>query len=191
MDTNSCKHTVSDLMERFRAGDREAFTMLYRRHYAEVARFAFYMTGEQSRAEELSQDVFVWLVDHPNAFEAGLGTLPAFLKGVARNLLRRRWRRERRWQSLEEFLLRQPGAKELIAPGKELSAGVDAEILRQGIALLPLKYRATIVLCDLEGESYEEAAVVLRCPVGTVRSRLHRGRRLLAEQFERIEGRHR
>lgn len=184
-DESSFAGPQQDLWDRFRAGDREAFTILYRRHYAEVARFALYMTGEQSRGEELSQDVFVWLVDHPKAFDPALGTLPAFLKGIARNLLRRQWRNERRWRSLDEMTLRQPAAKELIAPSVAMSAAADAAVLRKAITRLPLKYRAAIVLCDLEGESYEEAAVALQCSVGTVRSRLHRARRLLAEQFER------
>ena len=143
----------SDLLGRFRAGDAESFTMLYRRHYEEVARFAVYMTGEQGKEEELSQEVFVWLAEHRNAYESGFGTLPAFLKGVARNLLRRRWRDERRWQSLDEMVSQQPSAKELIAPGKEFSAAVDAAILRKAIARLPLKYREAIVLCDLESAS--------------------------------------
>jgi RNA polymerase sigma-70 factor, ECF subfamily len=184
VEAKSAAPAESGLIERFGAGDREAFTTLYRRHYAEIARFAMYMTGDQSKAEELSHDVFVWLIDHPRAFQSELGTFPAFLKGVARNLLRRHWRNQRRWQSLDEMILRQPAAKELIAAGKELSTGVDAAVLRKAIARLPLKYREAIVLCDLEGDSYEEAAVVMRCPVGTIRSRLHRARRLLAEQFE-------
>ena len=71
----------------------------------------------------------------------------------------------------------------MIAPRNELSNGVDVALLRKAITRLPLKYREAIVLCDLEGKSYEEAAVVLECPVGTVRSRLHRARRLLTEQF--------
>ena len=178
METNCSEQTEPVLMERFRAGDAEAFAAIYRRHYAEVARFAMYMVGDRSKAEELSQDVFVWLADHPNAYESRLGTLPAFLKGVARNLLRRQWRDERRWHSLDEI-----AAQELAAPREELSNGVDAALLRKAISSLPLKYREVIVLCDLEGESYEEAALVLQCPVGTVRSRLHRARRLLTEQF--------
>jgi RNA polymerase sigma-70 factor (ECF subfamily) len=190
-DENSFAGLQQDLWDRFRAGDREAFTIIYRRYYAEVTRFAIYMSGEQSKGEELSQDVFVWLMDHPKAFDSQLGTLPAFLKGIARNLVRRQWRNERRWRSLEEMNLRQPEAKELIAPSEETSAGADAALLRKAIIRLPLKYRAAIVLCDLEGESYEEAAVALQCPVGTVRSRLHRARRMLAEQFDREDRRQR
>lgn len=189
METNGSEQPESVLMERFRSGDAEAFTALYRRHYAEVARFAMYMMGDGSKAEELSQDVFVWLVDHPKAYESRFGSLPVFLKGVARNLARRRWRNERRWHSLDEMTRGQHAAQELIAPPKELSAVVDAAVLRKAINRLAPKYREAIVLCDLEGESYEEAARVLECPVGTVRSRLHRARRLLTEQFERNDRR--
>jgi RNA polymerase sigma-70 factor (ECF subfamily) len=56
--------------------------------------------------------------------------------------------------------------------------------LLQAIAALPLRYREAVALCDLEGKSYEEASVILECPVGTVRSRLHRARGLLARKLE-------
>jgi len=79
-----------ELPIRFHDGDREAFTALYRAHFPAVFRFAFYMTGDRILAGEIAQDVFVWLVHHPGAFDAERGELPAFLGGVARKLLHRR-----------------------------------------------------------------------------------------------------
>ena len=55
--------------------------------------------------------------------------------------------------------------------------------LRQAVATLPGKYREAVVLCDLEEMSYEEAALALGCPIGTVRSRLHRARAILLEKL--------
>jgi RNA polymerase sigma-70 factor (ECF subfamily) len=183
--SNFSEQAESELIERLRAGDAEAFGALYRKHYAQIVRFTIYLMGDQSKAEELTQDVFVWLVKHPNAYESKLGSLPAFLKGVARNLLRRQLRQERRWHSLDELMSREQLAHEFLTSQNELSTEIDAGLLRKAIGKLALKYREAIVLCDLEGQSYEEAAGVLRCPVGTVRSRLHRARRLLTEQFTR------
>src|ERR1700677_3035491 len=91
---------VSDdgsLIHRFRAGDRNAFTALYRIHHTAVFRFAFHMTADPVKAAEITQDVFVWLIHHAADFDPQRGALPAFLAGVARKLLQRRQRSERRW----------------------------------------------------------------------------------------------
>jgi RNA polymerase sigma-70 factor (ECF subfamily) len=174
----------SDLIRCFQQGDREAFTTLYRMHHPAVARFTFYMTGDREKAEELTQEAFVWLIHHPLSFDSSLGTLAAFLGGVARKLLQRQWRRDRLWQSLEELLRRQPSAREWTAPGVDPAQAVDSESLRKAIILLPPRYREAIVLCELEGKSYEEAAIFLKCPIGTVRSRLHRARVMLVDKFQ-------
>ena len=162
------------LIERFRTGDREAFAEVYRRHSAPVFRFALGMTGDAGKAGELTQDVFVWLIHHARQFDPERGDLGAFLGGVARKLLYHRERDERRWLPLAEAPARE----------SEASAEIDAAALRRAIALLPDHYREAVVLCDLDSKTYEEAAAVLECAVGTVRSRLHRGRELLARKLQ-------
>jgi RNA polymerase sigma-70 factor (ECF subfamily) len=168
----------SRLMERFRAGDREAFAEMYRIHHAAVFHFALGMTGDRIKAGELTQDVFVWLIHHPAQFDPARGELGAFLGGVARKLLYRRERDERRWLPLAEAA--QPRAGDFNGAS---SRAIDAAELRKAIALLPDHYREAVVLCDLQSKSYEEAAVLLECAVGTVRSRLHRARELLARKL--------
>ena len=186
LPSNECdqdRSAETDLIRRFQQGDREAFTALYRMHQPAVARFTFYMTGDPDKAEEVTQDVFVWLIHHPLAFDSTLGTLSAFLGGVARKLLQRQWRRQRPWQSLEGLLGRHSSASEWPAPTVDLARTIDSASLRKAIASLPPRYREAIVLCELEGNSYEEAAILLKCPIGTLRSRLHRARYLLMEKF--------
>jgi RNA polymerase sigma-70 factor (ECF subfamily) len=173
-----------DLLLRFREGDREAFTTLYRAHFPAVFRFAFYMTGDRIRAGEITQDVFVWLVHHPGDFDAERGDLPAFLGGVARKFVHRRQQNERRWLPLEEASAARregPGATEF-ALGLERRQ--DVVELRKAIAALPERYREAVVLCDLQEKSYEQAAQELGCALGTVRSRLHRARELLVRKFQ-------
>jgi RNA polymerase sigma-70 factor (ECF subfamily) len=171
------------LVERFRAGDRDAFTMLYRAHFPSVYRFAFYMTGDRIRAGEITQDVFVWLVHHPGEFDADRGDLAAFLGGVARKLLLRQQRSERRWLPLDE-----PAAPRGRQNRDDVVSGLEREQeaaqLRKAIAALPARYREAVVLCDLEAKSYDEAAAMLGCATGTVRSRLHRARELLVRKFQ-------
>jgi len=167
-----------DLVERFRKGDREAFAALYRTHFPAVFRFAFYMTGDRIRAAEITQDVFVWLVHHPGGFDARRGDLGAFLGGVARKFVRRERSRAQRWLPLLES-----AAWSETDFAADLEREQEVAELRKAIAALPERYREAVVLCDLNGGAYEEVAALLGCAVGTVRSRLHRARGLLAKKF--------
>jgi RNA polymerase sigma-70 factor (ECF subfamily) len=172
-----------DLLRRFCGGDREAFTALYRAHFPAVFRFVLYMTGDRIEAGEITQDVFVWLVHHPGDFDPVRGELPAFLGGVARKMLHRRQQVDRRWLPLQESALGPAGEAET-----DFVSGIakrqDVEELRRAIAALPERYRQALVLCDLEEKSYQQAAEELGCALGTVRSRLHRARELLARKFQ-------
>lgn len=170
----------SELLKRFRAGDREAFTLVYRAHQTAIFRFALLMTGDRSKAADVTQDVFIWLINHAGNFDPARGALGPFLAGVARKFLQRRRGEEFRWTQLDERAL----ASENTDPREEdPDAASDAEGLRRAILALPEKYREVVVRCDLEEKSYEEAAAVIGCAVGTVRSRLHRARGLLARKL--------
>jgi RNA polymerase sigma-70 factor (ECF subfamily) len=164
-----------DLLERFRAGDSDAFTEIYRAHRNAVTRFALFMTGDEAKAIEVAQDVFVWLVRNPSGFDPERGDLGAYLVGVARKILKRRFSEEHRWVSLKESTT--------ASPSSQSSSEADVIRLRKAIAVLPERYRAVVILCDLEERSYEEAATILECAVGTVRSRLHRARAMLARKL--------
>ncbi len=166
----------AELLERFRAGDRDAFTILYRAHQASVFRFALAMTADETRAADVTQDVFIWLIAHTGSFDPARGSLGAFLSGVARKFLRRKRAEEMRWAPLDEITLAEP---------RSSPADSDAETLRRAIVALPEKYREVVVHCDLEEKSYEEAAGAMGIAVGTVRSRLHRARALLARKLDR------
>ncbi len=156
--------------------DREGFAALYQAHHQAIYRFALHMTGDPAGAAEVTQDVFVWLIHHPTKYDPARGEPGAFLTGVARKMLHRRERSLRRWLPFgQEFENR--GS----APG--LDEALDAAALRRAVARLPLRYREAVVLCDLESSSYEEAAAALACAVGTVKSRVHRGRELLARKL--------
>ncbi len=166
-----------DLLGRFRGGDRDAFTVLYRGHSPAVYRFALLMTGDEVKAADVTQDVFVWLLDHSAKFDPERGELGSFLTGVTRKFLQRRGGEERRWMPLEDVFAAVDG-------DRERDAESDADMLRRAIAALPATYREVVVRCDLEGRSYEETAALMECAVGTVRSRLHRARALLSRKLE-------
>jgi RNA polymerase sigma factor (sigma-70 family) len=170
-----------DLVDRFRHGDREAFAALYRRHFPAVYRFAFYMTNDGTRAGEITQDVFIWLAGHAAQFDPVRGDLGAFLGGVARKFVHRQQRHDQRWLPLEEAGGHSSDSADFVGG---LERQQEAAGLRKAIAALPARYREAVVLCDLEGRSYEEAATAMGCAVGTVRSRLFRARELLVRKFQ-------
>ncbi len=166
-----------DLLLRMQSGDRDAFAALYRGHQAAVYRFALQMSGSEAAAEDVVQETFLTLMRDAGAYDARRGSLGSFLYGVARNHVLRRL--ERRWILGEE-------AAELAAAEHTESDLAKSELIaavRAAVLALPVHYREVVVLCDLEEVDYAEAAVTLSCSVGTVRSRLHRGRRLLARRL--------
>ncbi|HJZ99355.1 MAG TPA: sigma-70 family RNA polymerase sigma factor [Candidatus Solibacter sp.] len=167
-----------ELVSRFRAGDREAFLALYRAHAPSIFRYSLHMTADRMRAEEITQDVFVWLLHHAGEWDEARGALNAFLGGVARKLLLRQQRSDRRWTPLAE------SAAASSTWDGALEREQEAAALRRAIGALPERYREAVVLCDLEGKSYEETAAIQGCAVGTVRSRLHRARELLARKLQ-------
>jgi len=110
----------------------------------------------------------------------------AWLSGIARNHARRRLEREREVVPLDDDHDVPETAVDL-DPLDALTRSERIEGLRKAILTLPVAYREAVVLCDLEELTYAEAAAALECAVGTVRSRLHRGRALLGMKM-RVEG---
>jgi RNA polymerase sigma-70 factor (ECF subfamily) len=167
-----------DLLARSAAGDADAFTQLYRRRQGCLYRFALQMSGRPAAAEEVTQDVFMLLIREPGQYDSSRGTLAAFLYGVARNFMLRHLERERRHVSISDEKTAQFAVSSDLAGDLDRTQQVDQ--LRQAILALPARYREIVVLCDLHELSYNDAAQVTGCAVGTVRSRLHRARVLLA-----------
>ncbi len=148
------------------------------------------MTGQDWAAEEIVQDVFMTLVRDPKKYDAARGPLGAFLYGVARNRVMKHLERQPREFSLE--VKNSEGEQQSMDVADERTPAHWAEIrerrerVRSAVQSLPLEFRETVVLCELEEMSYEEAAQALDCPIGTVRSRLHRGRALLLAKLEML-----
>lgn len=173
-----------DLMHRSAQGDEQAFLALYRRRQAGIFRFALHMCGSEAIAEEVTQEVFLAVISDGARFDEARGSAAAYLYGVARNQVRRCLEKNRRYIGLED---EETSIPELEAsdpgPLAQLTRLEAIEALREAILTLPAGYREAIVLCDLEEVSYADAAEALKVPVGTVRSRLNRGRALLAEKL--------
>ena len=170
------------LLQRIAGGDRDAMSALFRRRQQNVFRFALYLTGSAALADDVTQDVFVAVIRDAGRFEAGRSTAVAWLCGIARNVVRRRLAADRDVDPLEEDAIEI--AAIAVDPLGDLTQSERLEALRRAVLSLPLRYREAVVLCDLQEMSYDEAANALGCPVGTVRSRLHRGRALLTAKMQ-------
>jgi RNA polymerase sigma-70 factor (ECF subfamily) len=165
-----------DLLLGLRDGDEAAFTALYRRWQGPLFRYALRVSGSPALAEDVTQEVFMALLRRNEGYDPSRGELSSYLHGIARNLARRRIERERGHLPLSDGA----GTDDPLA---DLVRRERTDLVWEGLLGLPLHYREVVVLCDLQGLSYEEAASALGCAVGTVRSRLHRGREQLGARL--------
>lgn len=186
----SAQNEDAALLQRALVGDEEAFDLLYTRRAGVVYQFALRMSGSVSLAEDVTQDVFISLLRSGHKFDPARGTLPQYLLGMTRNRVLTLLQRERNLVPLamEEgedgtaFLERTAPVQD--DPLFELTRAERVEAVRQAVLALPLHYREVVVLCNLDELSYEQAAQLIGCPVGTVRSRLNRARALLLEKLQ-------
>jgi len=173
------------LLEMMQGGDEDAFTTLYRRLQGGIYRFVLEMSGSSALAEDVTQEVFMALIQYSRGFDPSRGSLAAYLLGMARHHALRLLKRDRTYVSIEEGS-RDDNKLSPVAsedPHWAMSRQQSIQTVQQAILSLPEHYREAVVLCDLNEMSYEDAASVLGCSLGTVRSRLHRGRALLLEKL--------
>jgi RNA polymerase sigma-70 factor (ECF subfamily) len=178
---------VEGLLPRIAAGDPDAFAALFRAHSGDVFRFALHMTGSRALADDVTQDVFLAVMRDAGRYVPGLSSEGAWLRGIARNHVRRRLDGERATVMLPDDAEDAcPVAKDC-APLAAMVKEEQLDALRRAVSSLPIRYREVIVLCDLQELSYADAAATLSCVIGTVRSRLSRGRALLAAKLRVAE----
>lgn len=172
------EHTDEELYRQMRKGNRQAFAALYERHEPALFRYALHMSGSRAMAEEVSHEVFVRLIGPGLRFDERRGNLEAYLYGVARNLVRAMRRAGETEESVDQAVMH-----DILG---DLIRDETTAALYRALDELPERYRDAVVLCDLEELSYEDAARISGCPVGTVRSRLHRARLLLAAKLKPV-----
>jgi len=150
---------------------------IVRDHSARVYRLAYRLTGNAHDAEDLTQDVFIRVFRSLDSYSPG--TFEGWLHRITTNLFRDRMRRKARirFDALPEDAERVVGPErspEALYADRHLEADVEA-----ALNSLPADFRVAVVLCDIEQLSYEEIADVLHVKLGTVRSRISRGRTML------------
>jgi len=166
-------------------GNEDAFTSLYRRRQAPVYRFALHMSGSPQVAEEVTQDVFLFLLQRGRGFDPERGAVGAYLFGVARNYVRRAMEK-----SHSEAMMTTPAEDDdpsLVThcdPVDDIARSQTSIAVRKAVLSLPEHYREAVVLCDLQELSYADAAEALGCAIGTIRSRLHRAHEMLVRKLQ-------
>ncbi len=178
------------LVELLCHGDASAAHELYRRHGAALLRFGLAMGASRQVAEDMVHDTFVEFLHDPRRFEASRGSVAGYLYGIARHQWSRASRRRRREADETPEGPGADDASEVVAEAASsdtadsLDRATLIERVRAAVAALPVAHREVVALCDLEELPYATVAQILECPVGTVRSRLHRARALLAQSLD-------
>jgi RNA polymerase sigma-70 factor (ECF subfamily) len=172
------------LFSRATRGDEQAFTALFDRCQGPIFRYAAHMCGRDG-ADDVVQETFLRVLRQPGRFDPARGPLLNYLMGIARRVIFARI-----------------GGEQVPAGGADADGFVDAaaptalecltraetiETVRAAIASLPPVYREAVALCELQEMSYDAAAGIVGCPVGTIRSRLHRARALLMQKLAAAE----
>lgn len=169
-----------ELARRHAAGDPDAFEAVYARYSGLVYGLCQRLSGDPDRALDLAQEVFLRIDRHLGRFH-GRSSLKTWIYRVTVNHCRSALARRRPEVSLESRIL--DGGEEPRAPGPgPEQAAVGSQIqrrLERALAQLPHPFREAVVLRDVEGLTYDEIAEVLAVPLGTVRSRIARGREAL------------
>ena len=181
----------AELLQLMLSGNEEAFTTLFRRRQGSIYQFAMHMSGSHAMADDITQEVFLILIRDSKTYDPTRGSLAAYLCGIARNLILRRLDHDRLYAPMIEERNELETTTSSMAdrgdPLGDLTRNETIESVKQAVGSLPGLYREVVVLCDLQEMSYVEAANVIGCAIGTVRSRLHRARALLIEKLRTNE----
>ena len=173
--------TDEELIALFRDGDPSAFEELVRRHEQRIYNLCLRMLGKPEDARDATQEAFLAALRKLSTFR-GDSRFSTWLHRVAVNAcydtLRRRQRRP------EEALPEEPGP----APGDLAEAAAEAVDVQQALQRIPEDFRAVLILHDVQDVGYEEIAEILGVPVGTVKSRLHRGRVAMGQLLQGTNG---
>ena len=156
------------------------FQTAFDQHKDAVYRFEWRMSGSTA-AEDITQDVFVGLLRHPNRFDPARGTLRAFLLGIARNLALKHWRAEHRFEPLDDEVF--------VAKPLDLERGDVGNMVGRAVRALPPLQREAVILFEYEGLTLAEVARAVDADVGTVKSRLHRARENLRRTLAPLRSR--
>ena len=178
--------TEGELARRAAGGDAVAFSALYHLHRERVYAFAYRMARVQAIAEDITQETFLVLIEHPERYQAQLGSMLTFLCAIARNQIMYYLRRNGHEVDFEEGKIATVIENQTEVKGGPLKDLLDEELVAEvnaAIDRLPPLQREVIVLREFQELTYEEIATVTGVEVNVIKVRLHRARQSLARRL--------
>jgi RNA polymerase sigma-70 factor (ECF subfamily) len=177
--------TDAELVARCRSGDRQAWDTIVRHRHARIYGLAYRFTGRADEAEDLTQEVFLKVYRTLHLYRSESGGLETWIVRVARNHFIDHYRKYKvektRTTPLEDhFDLAASPTTRIETPAEALDRKEAGDLVHRLLQKLPEDQREAVVLRDLEELTYEEIADLLKLPIGTVKSRINRGRIELA-----------
>ncbi|MGH2807943.1 MAG: RNA polymerase sigma factor SigM [Actinomycetota bacterium] len=182
MDPDHRDSSDKELLSQSVAGDTDAFGVLMKRHEQRIFALALRIMGNRSDAFDATQDAFISAYRQAGSFR-GDSAVGTWLYRIAVNACKDLLRKRSRWVAQDEQTLE---ALE-VSEARLESAVTDRLVIRDALAALPDEYREAVVMHDIGGIPYEEIASLTGTQIGTVKSRISRGRRRLAELMEHPE----
>ena len=188
-----------ELMERYQAGDENAFTLLVRRHQQPLVNFIARFINDRDGAEDLAQETFIRIFKASRRYQPGRAHFKTWMYHIASNLckneLRNRGRRDRYrvdnvvdssdGGDVEQIdLIERASADASFQPEVALERKELDNAIQTAIAELPEQYRVPLILRDLQGLSYDEISETLELRDGTTKSRINRARLMLKDKLK-------
>ncbi|HEX9975375.1 MAG TPA: sigma-70 family RNA polymerase sigma factor [bacterium] len=188
LEEKGSKPTDEDLIERFQDGDLYAFDLIVKRYKNQLMNFVYRFLGNSEEAEDLVQETFLRVYRNRRAYQK-VAKFSTWIYTIAGNLAKTelRKRKRRKFFSISDLGYNEKDydiSDEAYNPEKEVDSRMKEEIIHREINQLSPKFRQVILLRDVQQLSYEEISQIVKIPLGTVKSRVNRGRLKLQEKLK-------
>lgn len=191
LKTGDCDERLDEqLLSSVATGDLDAFDIIVQRYQDRLLNFVLRFIGEQETAEDIVQETFLRVFRKRKEYRA-LANFSTWIFTIAGNLAKSELRRRKRWRFMfldgnehEERPLDLPDESQ--RPDYVTETEMTSALIQEAISSLPPHYREVVLLRDVDGMSYQEIAEVVGCPIGTVKSRVNRGRLRLQNKLKRL-----
>jgi len=189
-DEKGSKPSDEDLIERFQNGDLYAFDLIVKRYKNQLLNFVYRFLGNAEEAEDLVQETFLRVYRNRKAYQK-VAKFSTWIYTIAGNLAKTelRKRKRRKFFSISDLGYNEKDydiSDDAYNPEKDVDSRMKEEIIHREIEELSPKFREVILLRDVQQLSYEEISQIVKIPLGTVKSRVNRGRLKLQEKLKHI-----
>lgn len=190
IDRTDNRPSDEDLIERFQGGDVYAFDLIVKRYKEQLLNFVYRFVGNQEEAEDIVQETFLRVYRKRNAYKR-IAKFSTWIYTIAGNLSRTELRRRKRRKLFSvtdmgfedrDYEISDEGHN----PENQVDGVIQEEIIHKEINNLSPKFREVIILRDVQELSYEEISKIIKVPIGTVKSRVNRGRIRLQTQLKHL-----